>query len=79
MGSGARGEEMMVGMESVLMEEVVWGEESTEEQMEEMDGIEAQLGPGDGLYIPQGWWHSVKGIGEGVNASVSHICVFREC
>lgn len=76
MGSGVRGEEIMVGMESVLTEEVVWGEESDEEQMEKMDGIEAELGPGDGLFIPKGWWHSIKGIGKGVNASVSPISCF---
>jgi len=32
---------------------------------------EAQLEGGDALFIPIGWWHSIKGTGEGVTASVS--------
>jgi len=37
-------------------------------------GLEATLGPGDGCYIPAGWWHSLRGIEEeipGINASVN--------
>jgi len=34
---------------------------------------EAHLEGGDGLFIPNGWWHSIKGTGEGVTASVSMI------
>jgi hypothetical protein len=29
------------------------------------------LEAGNGLFIPSGFWHSVRGVGEGVNASVS--------
>jgi hypothetical protein len=32
-------------------------------------GFEACLGPSDGLFIPRGWWHSIKGVGGGVTAS----------
>lgn len=32
---------------------------------------EAHLGMGDALFVPTGWWHSVKGVGEGVTASVN--------
>jgi ribosomal protein L16 Arg81 hydroxylase len=28
------------------------------------------LGPGDQLYIPQGWWHCVKSLTESVSFSV---------
>ncbi|CAG8379896.1 unnamed protein product [Penicillium salamii] len=52
-----RGEEMMQGGERALLDEVVWGSDG---------GFEARLGAGDGLFIPKGWWHSIKGVGEGV-------------
>jgi hypothetical protein len=60
-----RGEEMMVGDEMQALEEAVW-----DAQDEGAEGVEAQLSAGDGLYIPLGWWHAVRGIGEGANASV---------
>lgn len=63
-----RGEEMMVGEEKSVLEEEVWGESDGEGRLK---GWQAELGPGDGLFIPKGWWHSVKGIGEGVTGSVS--------
>lgn len=67
-----RGEEMMMGVEKKALEEEVWGENG--------HGLrnaawEAQLGPGDGLFIPKGWWHSVKGIGGGMTGSVSLISI----
>lgn len=64
-----RGDEMMQGPERALLERVVWGDADT--QGSDKEGYEARLGPGDGLFIPKGWWHSIKGIGEGVTASVS--------
>lgn len=60
-----RGDEMMQGEERGLLENVVWGDAASSEE-----GYEARLGPGDGLFIPKGWWHSIKGVGEGVTASV---------
>ncbi|KAH6615040.1 hypothetical protein C7974DRAFT_319634 [Boeremia exigua] len=60
-----RGEEMMVGAEMQTLEEAVW-----DGQEEIIEGVEAQLSPGDGLYIPLGWWHAVRGTGAGANASV---------
>jgi hypothetical protein len=84
MGMNVRGEEMMVGEEGRLTEDVVWGGvqekivgnsfmglEDKVEDAEEIEGVETRLGPGDGLFIPKGWWHSIKGVGDGVNASVS--------
>ncbi|QDS74185.1 hypothetical protein FKW77_002009 [Venturia effusa] len=38
------------------------------------NGFEAVLEPGDGCFIPAGWWHSLRGIPEeplGINASVN--------
>jgi hypothetical protein len=67
-----RGEEMMVGKERDMLEEAVWGEGGVEG--EEIIGQEATLQSADGLYIPLGWWHSVRGVegtGDSVNASVS--------
>ncbi|KIW10541.1 hypothetical protein PV08_11505 [Exophiala spinifera] len=34
-------------------------------------GLETHLQLGDALFIPKGWWHSVKGVGHGVTASVN--------
>ncbi|KAF6823299.1 JmjC domain-containing protein [Colletotrichum musicola] len=58
---------MMEGRERVVMNTAVWGAEIPE------DIIEARLSPGDALYIPTGWWHSVKsGHHDGqLNASVN--------
>ncbi|ESZ91084.1 hypothetical protein SBOR_8547 [Sclerotinia borealis F-4128] len=60
-----RGEEMMEGPERYLLEERVWGEGVTDE------GFEAEVGPGDALFIPKGWWHSIKSSESGINASVN--------
>ncbi|KAF2706851.1 Clavaminate synthase-like protein [Pleomassaria siparia CBS 279.74] len=74
-GSGRanlRGEEMMVGKEMNAMEEAIWGEGCV--NGEPVTGWEAVLESGDALYIPLGWWHSVRGdkiSGSGVNASVN--------
>jgi hypothetical protein len=64
-----RGEEMMHGRERILLDEMVWG--SPVSAGGDGVGLEARLGDGDGLFIPKGWWHSIKGVGEGVTASVS--------
>lgn len=63
-----RGEEMMAGRERKVMEQCIWGQGEVN-GIEE--GWEADLGAGDGLFIPTGWWHSLKGIGDGVTASVN--------
>lgn len=60
-----RGEEMMGGEERRMLEEVVWGKRGEE------GGFEAELERGDGVFIPNGWWHSIKGVGEGVTGSVN--------
>lgn len=63
-----RGEEMMMGAEKRALEEEVWGDVNNEFRG---SAWQAELEPGDGLFIPKGWWHSVKGIGEGMTGSVS--------
>jgi hypothetical protein len=62
-----RGEEMMQGQEKKLLEEEVWSDgEDT------IGGAwQAELEAGDALFIPKGWWHSVKGLGDGINGSVN--------
>lgn len=62
-----RGEEMMQGQERALLDERVWGDSAS---CSDGSGYEAYLEAGDGLFIPTGWWHSIKGVGEGVTASV---------
>ncbi|KAF2638061.1 Clavaminate synthase-like protein [Massarina eburnea CBS 473.64] len=64
-----RGGEMMVGQEMERLENAVWGEES--EENKSVCGVEATLQSGDALLIPLGWWHAVRGVGEGANASVN--------
>ncbi|KPM42854.1 hypothetical protein AK830_g3676 [Neonectria ditissima] len=50
--------EMMEGTEREALHEAVWQKDSLPEQL-----YEAELGPGDSLFIPNGWWHSVKSRG----------------
>lgn len=69
--SRIRGAEMMEGPERKLLTEAVWGEPDSEG-----GGItihEAGLRPGDALFIPKGWWHSVKSELDGgrLNGSVN--------
>ncbi|KAJ5683232.1 hypothetical protein N7462_006397 [Penicillium macrosclerotiorum] len=65
-----RGEEMMQGQERALLDEMVWGPAAASGQKAETK-YEAHLEAGDALFIPKGWWHSIKGVGEGVTASVN--------
>ncbi|KAF4159394.1 hypothetical protein CNMCM6936_001504 [Aspergillus lentulus] len=65
-----RGEEMMQGQERTLLEQAVWEDADSDGTNNVQDeGYEAHLEAGDGLFIPKGWWHSIKGVGEGVTAS----------
>lgn len=65
-----RGEEMMKGEERKFLEAEVWDDES---QLggEGDQGYEAHVWDGDGVFIPKGWWHSVKGVGGDVLGSVN--------
>ncbi|KAH0536179.1 hypothetical protein FGG08_006918 [Glutinoglossum americanum] len=64
-----RGDEMMKGRERELLENEVWGGRPCGSATNRALGYEVQLGPGDGLFIPKGWWHSIKGVGEGITGS----------
>lgn len=80
-----RGPEMMDGPERELMHEAVWldhrpqGSQVTQEPVAEGQNRsrskmqEARLKPGDALFIPKGWWHSVKSNDDfgRLNASVN--------
>jgi hypothetical protein len=59
-----RGEEMMQGRERVELKEAVWDPAN-------LDGHEVTVRPGDALFIPKGWWHSIKSEGDGLNASAN--------
>ena len=70
MGSATfRGEEMMMGEEGRLLDDLVWDHKTQCDKLFS-SGVEAHLAQGDGLFIPKGWWHSVKGLGTGITASV---------
>lgn len=56
-----RGEEMMSGREREVLDEAVWGGEAL---------YECDVVAGDGLFIPKGWWHSIKSVGKGMHGSV---------
>jgi len=59
-----RGDEMMQGPERIALEDAVWN------CPRNTDGFEVVVRPGDALFIPKGWWHSIKSIGADVTASV---------
>jgi hypothetical protein len=61
-----RGEEMMQGAEKRALEAAVW---DARKAMKE--AWEAELQAGDALFIPKGWWHSLKGVGKGMTGSVN--------
>lgn len=56
--SRIRTTEMMEGAERAVLHETIWANEKIEEKLHE-----AELGVGDALFIPKGWWHSVKSVG----------------
>jgi len=60
-----RGNEMMEGPERAALDEAVWG------MLLSRQGFETTVGPGDALFIPKGWWHTIKSIGTDINASVN--------
>lgn len=64
-----RGEEMMIGEEKIVLEDFIWNNVHRADGRI-FSGFEARLGRGDGVFIPKGWWHSVKGVGNGITASV---------
>ncbi|MCJ1223698.1 hypothetical protein MMC12_000341 [Toensbergia leucococca] len=65
-----RGDEMMQGEEKRLLEAYVW-EDGFRSDEEVLAGYEVKVSKGDGLFIPKGWWHSIKGVGIGITGSVN--------
>ncbi|KAL7962267.1 hypothetical protein V8C34DRAFT_271303 [Trichoderma compactum] len=53
--SRIRSTEMMEGEEREMLHSAVWGDEPTA-----TDAQEVTLRAGDGLFIPKGWWHSIR-------------------
>ncbi|KAL6246906.1 hypothetical protein RBB50_006213 [Rhinocladiella similis] len=69
-----RGDEMMAGPEKEALHDAVWAESGRDNRYSHVIrtyGLETALELGDALFIPKGWWHSVKGVGQGVTASVN--------
>ncbi|QPG94528.1 hypothetical protein C2857_006309 [Epichloe festucae Fl1] len=66
--SRIRTTDMMQGEERLVLHDAVWGNTSPEDNM-----YEAELEAGDALFIPEGWWHSVKSVGSDgeLNGSVN--------
>lgn len=74
-GSAAiRGHEMMSGPEKKPLHDAVWADDTNVNPYAEVlrtYGLETQVGLGDAVFLPKGWWHSVKGVGSGVTASAN--------
>jgi hypothetical protein len=66
-----RGDEMMQGPERIALEDAVWNCPN------DIEGFEVVVRPGDALFIPKGWWHSIKSIGTDVTASVRILLLWR--
>ncbi|KAG9251299.1 putative JmjC domain protein [Emericellopsis atlantica] len=66
--SRIRGSQMMEEPERTLLYNTVWEDEEVAGEM-----YEGTLDEGDGLFIPKGWWHSVRSVGKqgGLNGSVN--------
>ncbi|KAL8944480.1 MAG: hypothetical protein Q9211_000577 [Gyalolechia sp. 1 TL-2023] len=65
-----RGDEMMKGREKDLLEAEIWHHRTAGHGTALM-GFEASLEAGEFMFIPQGWWHTVKSTGQGCTASVN--------
>ncbi|KAL5116762.1 hypothetical protein ACEQ8H_005374 [Pleosporales sp. CAS-2024a] len=64
-----RGEEMMQGKELEKLEKELWVK-NDKGVVDKSIGFEVELKKGDGLYIPLGWWHAVRGKSAGPTISV---------
>ncbi|KAG5968402.1 hypothetical protein E4U58_001889 [Claviceps cyperi] len=66
--SRIRAAEMMQGKERIALHDAIWSNDALPGSM-----CEAELDAGDALFIPEGWWHSVKSMGSDglLNVSVN--------
>ncbi|KAI0543502.1 Clavaminate synthase-like protein [Xylaria curta] len=69
--SRLRGSEMMDGPEREGLHRAVWVDPP------ESEIWQAVLDPGDALFIPQGWWHSVRSVGREAELNASANWWFR--
>ncbi|KAH8903494.1 JmjC domain-containing protein, partial [Coniochaeta sp. PMI_546] len=54
-----RGEEMMHGPEKSALHDAIWTD-CGDSRVGERTIYEARLDAGDAMYLPTGWWHSIK-------------------
>ncbi|OIW24511.1 Clavaminate synthase-like protein, partial [Coniochaeta ligniaria NRRL 30616] len=54
-----RGPEMMQGPEKKALHDAIWTDHG-DAIIGERTIYEARLDPGDAMYLPTGWWHSIK-------------------
>ena len=66
-----RGEEMMSGPEADLLHAAMWEPVIETRDFVQQYGQQVEIDATEALFIPKGWWHSVKGIGKGVTASAN--------
>lgn len=66
--SRIRTTDMMEGEERAALHDAVWTNDELPDEL-----YETLVGPGDALFIPDGWWHSVRSVGQGgqLNGSVN--------
>ena len=72
-----RDDGMMRGEEKELLDRMVWDDKCDNTTVDLRDGFEAELGPGDGIFIPKRWWHSIKSTGISFTASVRYIHLYE--
>ncbi|KAI1747068.1 Clavaminate synthase-like protein [Xylaria castorea] len=72
-----RGSEMMEGPEREGLHRAVWVDDHSDNALREREIWQAVLDPGDALFIPHGWWHSVRSIGREAELNASANWWFR--
>ncbi|KAI0860899.1 Clavaminate synthase-like protein [Xylaria cubensis] len=77
--SRLRGSDMMDGPEREELHRAVWVDDDSDSDNAppEREIWQAVLDPGDALFIPQGWWHSVSSVGREAELNASANWWFR--
>lgn len=68
-----RGMEMMQGPELLPLRDAIWGAKAKESS----EILKAEVSEGDALFIPKGWWHSVRSLKDAGRLNVSINWWFR--